>query len=34
VHGFGTRRGFGHWNEAGHDVAGALMAEWLCPQLN
>jgi hypothetical protein len=33
-HGFdNTRPATGHWNEAGHAVAGELLAEWLCGQL-
>jgi lysophospholipase L1-like esterase len=33
-HGFdNTRPATGHWNEAGHAVAGELLAEWLCPTL-
>ncbi len=33
-HGFdNTRPATGHWNEAGHAVAGELLAEWLCAQV-
>jgi len=32
LHGFdNTRRGFGHWNEAGHALAAELIAGRLCP---
>ncbi|MFZ2088322.1 MAG: SGNH/GDSL hydrolase family protein [Desulfobaccales bacterium] len=33
LHGFGKNLGSGHWNQAGHRLAGHLIAEWLCPQL-
>jgi len=34
LHGFGKSLGTGHWNQEGHRLAGRLIAEWLCPQLN
>jgi len=34
LHGFGDTQGGGHWNETGHRLAGKMMAEWLCGQLN
>jgi hypothetical protein len=30
LHGFGTNAGSGHWNEAGHELAGRLLAEEVC----
>lgn len=33
LHGFGKGLGTGHWNQAGHRLAGETMAQWLCPQL-
>jgi hypothetical protein len=33
LHGFSnTILGFGHWNENGHELAGKLMAQQLCPR--
>jgi hypothetical protein len=34
LHGFGKTLGRGHWNQAGHRLAGDTIAKWLCPQLN
>ena len=34
LHGFGNSLGTGHWNQAGHRLAGKMLAEWLCGQLN
>jgi hypothetical protein len=31
---FGGNLGEGHWNQEGHRLAGALLAEWLCGQIN
>ena len=33
-HGFGNNLGGGHWNQNGHRLAGKMLAEWLCGQLN
>jgi hypothetical protein len=33
LHGFGARRGNGHWNEEGHRVAGEMLAHRLCDWL-
>ena len=33
LHGFGKTLGTGHWNQAGHRLAGQTIANWLCPQL-
>lgn len=33
LHGFGAQLGNGHWNEAGHDLAGRLLARNLCDWL-
>jgi hypothetical protein len=33
LHGFGKNLGTGHWNQAGHRLAGEITARWLCPQL-
>jgi hypothetical protein len=33
-HGFQGNLGGGHWNQAGHRLAGTMLAEWLCRQLN
>jgi hypothetical protein len=33
LHGFEKTLGTGHWNKAGHRLAGQLLAKWLCPQL-
>jgi len=34
LHGFrGTRAGTGHWNTAGHELAGTLISQRLCPML-
>ena len=33
LHGFGSQLGNGHWNEAGHAVAGELLAQKLCEWL-
>ena len=34
LHGFpNTRPSTGHWNEEGHEVAGARIAEWICAEL-
>lgn len=30
LHGFGKTQGTGHWNQAGHRVAGELVADWIC----
>ena len=32
LHGFGERRGSGHWNEDGHRAAGEMIANWLCTE--
>jgi hypothetical protein len=32
LHGFGERRGSGHWNQAGHRAAGEMIAGWLCAE--
>ena len=32
LHGFGNSLGTGHWNQAGHRLAGKMLAEWLCGQ--
>jgi len=32
--GFGGNLGGGHWNQNGHRLAGKLIAEWLCKQVN
>lgn len=32
LHGFGERRGSGHWNQAGHRAAGEMIAGWLCTE--
>jgi hypothetical protein len=34
LHGFGERKGKGHWNEAGHLLAGQLLAERLLERLS
>lgn len=34
LHGFKGNLGFGHWNQNGHLLAGKMLAEWLCRQLN
>src|SRR5436190_2758112 len=34
LHGFGERKGKGHWNEAGHQLAGELLAERLLEKLS
>lgn len=34
LHGFGERLGTGHWNQTGHRLAGKMLAEWLCEQIN
>jgi hypothetical protein len=34
LHGFGKTLGTGHWNQAGHRLAGQTIARWLCLQLN
>jgi hypothetical protein len=33
LHGFGQSLGTGHWNQAGHRLAGQTIARWLGPQL-
>lgn len=33
LHGFGSFPGTGHWNEAGHHLAGEIIAQWLCGRL-
>lgn len=33
-HGFGDSLGGGHWNRTGHRLAGEMLAEWLCRQIN
>jgi hypothetical protein len=34
LHGFpGNNLGTGHWNQAGHRLAGETIATWLCPQI-
>ena len=33
LHGFGKSLGTGHWNQAGHRLAGQTTARWLGPQL-
>jgi len=33
-HGFDNNLGGGHWNQNGHRLAGEMLAEWLCGQLN
>jgi hypothetical protein len=30
--GFGLQLGYGHWNQAGHRLAGEKVAQWLCEQ--
>ncbi len=32
LHGFGDNLGGGHWNEAGHQLVGKLIAQKLCPE--
>jgi len=32
--GFGGNLGEGHWNQTAHHLAGNLIAEWLCEQIN
>jgi hypothetical protein len=38
LHGFRTlfrnTLGSGHWNRNGHRLAGEMIAQWLCPQIN
>jgi hypothetical protein len=34
LHGFGSSLGKGHWNEAGHRLAGKIIAQWLCDRTN
>ncbi len=34
MHGFGDSLGGGHWNRTGHRLAGEMLAEWLCRQIN
>jgi hypothetical protein len=34
LHGFGRSLGTGHWNQNGHRLAGDMLAEWLCQQIN
>jgi hypothetical protein len=34
LHGFGKTLGFGHWNQAGHLLAGKMLAPWLCGHLH
>ena len=34
LHGFGSKRGKGHWNENGHRLAGETIAKWLCDKLS
>ena len=29
-HGYGENLGSGHWNERGHEMAGQMIADWLC----
>lgn len=31
-HGFGESLGHGHWNQRGHEMAGRLIADWLCSE--
>jgi hypothetical protein len=33
-HGFKGNLGGGHWNQAGHRLAGTMLADWLCGQIN
>jgi hypothetical protein len=33
LHGFKGNIGGGHWNQAGHRLAGEMIAKWLCGQL-
>jgi hypothetical protein len=33
-HGFKGNLGGGHWNQGGHRLAGTMLADWLCGQLN
>jgi len=30
LHGAGDTKGFGHWNELGHQLAGELIAQEVC----
>jgi hypothetical protein len=34
LHGFGSAKGTGHWNEGGHRLAGDLIASWICEELS
>jgi hypothetical protein len=34
LHGFGGTLGTGHWNSAGHSLAGDLISEWLCREMS
>jgi hypothetical protein len=33
LHGFGSAEGVGHWNQAGHRLAGELLADQVCAEL-
>lgn len=33
-HGFKNSLGSGHWNQNGHRLAGQILAQWLCGQIN
>jgi hypothetical protein len=33
-HGFKGNLGGGHWNQAGHRLAGTMLADWLCGQID
>lgn len=34
LHGFGNTLGTGHWNSAGHSLAGQFISEWLCREMS
>jgi hypothetical protein len=34
LHGFKDNPGGGHWNQNGHRLAGKMMAQWLCGEVN
>ena len=34
LHGFGKTLGTGHWNSAGHSLAGELISGWLCKEMS
>jgi hypothetical protein len=33
LHGFGDSLGTGHWNQAGHRLAGEIISEWICHEM-